>query len=155
MRYPTGYHITWGTKGTRLHGSSKPHVDRDHNAYGTPFAPTDPEREEEARDRMTGEPVYLTVEQRKLVEAALQDVCDRYEWILHEKAAQTDHVHAVVTACREGEALRDALKAVASRALNKKFGRRDWWAENGSAKYLWERDYFENAKDYVRRQRDF
>ena len=49
----------------------------------------------------------------------------------------------------------DALKAVASRALNREFGKRDWWAEKGSAKYLWERTYFENARDYVRDQRDF
>jgi len=54
-----------------------------------------------------------------------------------------------------GAQLRDALKAVASRALNKQFGTKTWWAEKGSAKYLWERDYFENARDYVADQRDF
>jgi hypothetical protein len=54
------FHITWGTHGARLHGSAKPHVDRDHNEYCQPFAPTDPQREREAHERMTGSVVHLT-----------------------------------------------------------------------------------------------
>jgi REP element-mobilizing transposase RayT len=150
-----GFHISWGTHGARLHGSSKPYVDRDHNEPGTPFAPTDPYREDEARVRMKGEPVSLSPAQRKLVEQAIRDVAERYRWGIHAIAVQSDHVHVVLTAPREGEALRDALKAVASRALNTECGSRTSWAEKGSAKYLWERDYFENAVNYVERQRDF
>ncbi len=155
MRYPMGFHITWGTHGARVHGSDKPHVDRDHNEYGAPFAPADRAREEAARERMRGNPVSLTLEQRSVVEEAVRDVATRYGWTIHALAPQSDHTHVVITACREGEALREALKAVASKALNKQFGKRTWWAEGGSAKYLWERNYFENAVDYVRRQRDF
>lgn len=155
MRYPLAYHVTWGTHGARLHGSTRPHVDRDHNQYGAPFAPTDPAREDAARKRMQGEPVSLTVDRRIVVEQAIADVARRYGWTIHTTAAQSDHVHVVITAQREGQQLRDALKAVASRALNKRFGARVWWAENGNAKYLYEPDYFENAVGYVRRQRDF
>jgi REP element-mobilizing transposase RayT len=154
-RYPMAFHITWGTKDARLHGSSKPHVDRDHNEYGTPFAPTDPTREGESRARMNGDPVSLSPDQRKTVHDAIHDVARRYGWTIHSVAVQSDHVHVVITAFREGEELRDALKAVGSRALNKRFEKRDWWAEKGSAKYLWERNYFENARDYVGGQRDF
>jgi REP element-mobilizing transposase RayT len=153
--YPMGYHITWGTYGGRLYGSSKPHVDRDHNEYGTPFAPADPAREQDARGRMGDDPASLTPEHRTSVEGAIREVARRYGWTIHAMAIQTNHNHVVITACREGEALRDALKAVASRALNKRFGKRTWWAEGGSAKYLWERDYFLNAVGYVQRQRDF
>ena len=155
MLFPMAFHITWGTYGTRLHGSSKPHVDRDHNEYGAPLAPTDPDRERESRERMNSQPVKLTLEQRNVVEQAIREVAARYGWVIHSIAVQRDHVHVVITAPREGQQLRDALKAVASRALNKRFGARPWWAEKGSAKYLWERDYFENARDYVRDQRDF
>ncbi|MGB7157883.1 MAG: transposase [Tepidisphaeraceae bacterium] len=104
---------------------------------------------------MNEDPVSLSPEQRRLVEEAIRDVAKRYGWTIHSIAVQSDHVHVVITAFREGEELRDALKAVASRALNKRFGKRDWWAEKGSAKYLWERRYFENARDYVGDQRDF
>ena len=70
-------------------------------------------------------------------------------------AANRDHVHVVIGAPREGEQLREAIKAVASKWLNKQFGKRTWWAEGGSSNYLWERDYFENAVKYVRDQREF
>jgi len=130
-------------------------VDRDHNQYGEPFAPTDPEREEASRDRMKHEAIFLTVAQRKLVEEAIRELAARYNWTIHAIAAQSDHVHVVITANREGEKLRDALKAVATRALNKQFGEKTWWAEKGSAKYLWERSYFQNSEKYVRDQRDF
>jgi REP element-mobilizing transposase RayT len=130
-------------------------VDHEHNEYGTPFPPADREREEEARERMKQEPVYLTIEQRKEVEGAIREIATRYGWTIHSIAVQSDHVHVVITACREGEQLRDALKAVATRALNKKFGSKIWWSEKGSAKYLWERPYFKNAVKYVHDQRDF
>jgi REP element-mobilizing transposase RayT len=104
---------------------------------------------------MGDDPVCLSPAQRKLVEEAIRDVARRYAWTIHSIAVQGDHVHVVITAFREGGELRDVLKAVASRALNKRFGKRGWWAEKGSAKYLWERRYFENARDYVRDQRDF
>jgi REP element-mobilizing transposase RayT len=155
MLYPMALHITWGAYGARLHGSHKPHVDRDHNQYGAPFAPEDPARENAARDRMKQSPVLLTVDQRREVERAIAEVAERYDWTIHSMAAQSDHIHVVITACREGKQLRDALKAVASRALNKRFGKKTWWAEGGSAKYLWERSYFENARDYVSGQRDW
>jgi len=155
MRFPQGYHLTWGTYGARLHGSAKPFVDRGHNEYGAPLPAPDPAREQAARDRMREDPVTLTVEQRKEVEAAIEDVCAQYGWTIHSKASQSDHTHVVVTAPRVGEELRDALKACATRALNKKFGKRTWWAEGGSARYLWERQYFLNAVRYVRDQRDW
>ena len=82
-RYPMAFHITWGTKGTRLHGSAKPHVDRDHNKYGTPFASTDARREDESRARMNDDPVYLSPEQRKLVEEAIREGARRYGWTIH------------------------------------------------------------------------
>lgn len=155
MVFPQGYHVTFGTYGARLHGSAKPHVDMDHNEYGQPLAPTDPNREEAARDRMKYDPVSLTVDQRILVENAIMGLCSRYSWPIHSMAAQSDHVHVVLIAPRDGPQLRDAIKSVASRALNKHFGKRRWWAEGGSAKYLWETDYFHAAIKYVKDQRDF
>jgi REP element-mobilizing transposase RayT len=130
-------------------------VDRDHNQYGAPLAPRDPDREEDARNRMSDDPVKLTMEQRRIVERAILDLCQRFNWPVHAIAPQSDHVHVVVTAARDGDALREAIKASASRELNKHFGKHKWWAENGSCKYLWERAYFFSAVDYVTRQRDF
>jgi REP element-mobilizing transposase RayT len=155
VHIPLAYHITFGTCGTRLHGDERPHVDMDHNEYGTPFPPTDPYREDEARARMREEPCYLTIDQRKEVERAIRDLCKRYGWTVYAIAVQSDHTHVVLTADREGDQLRDALKAVATKWLNKKFERRTWWAEGGSAKYIWTDDRLESATKYVNDQRDF
>jgi len=152
--YPPAYHITWGTYGTRLRGGPAPYVDRDHNVYGTPLPTPDPELEAMDRRNLKHDPVYLTREQIAATEAAIREVAARYEWPIHALSAKEDHVHVVITAPREGEALRDALKAVACKALNKQFGRREWWAEKGSAKYLYERPYFLNAVAYVQRQHE-
>ena len=96
--YPQGYHITFGTYGARLHGSNKPHVDRDHNQYGAPLAPRDPDREDDARNRMSDDPVKLTIEQRRIVERAILELCQRFNWPVHEIAPQSDHVYVVMTA---------------------------------------------------------
>ncbi len=155
MVYPKAYHITFGTYMSRPPGSGRPHIDKDHNQYGEPFAPTDPEKEKWARENVKESPVELTLEQRKCVETAIADLANRYSWVIFAICAAFDHVHVVIGAPREGTQLRDAVKAVASKWLNKQFGKRTWWAEGGSAKYLWEPDYFDNAVDYVTRQRRF
>src|SRR5262249_28597520 len=149
------YHITWGTYGTRLHGDQRPTVDGEHNQYGQPFVAPDKNREDEIRRNLAREPVYLTLEQRKLVEETLREVADRYDWIIHAIAAQSDHVHIVISAPRIGDDLREALKACASRALNKSSGKKKWWAEGGSDKWLFEDEYFEEVRRYVFDQRDF
>ncbi len=149
---PLAYHITWGTYGTRLRGGNAPYVDRNHNQYGTPLPPPNPTMQHADHDRMKYDPVYLTEEQRLTVRAAIIDVAHRYNWHIHANAANTDHIHFVITADREGEALRDALKAVACKVLNKKFGRCEWWAEKGSAKYIWDDAYLRAAIEYVKKQ---
>ena len=154
MSAPLAFHITIGTYGARPPGSERPHVDMAHNVYGEPLAPTDPVRAAAARVRMTHDAVAMTADQRREVQSAVADVAARYGWTVHAVAARSDHTHVVVTADRDGQALRDAIKAVASRWLNKRFGSRPWWAENGSVKYIWTADYLATATQYVEDQRD-
>jgi REP element-mobilizing transposase RayT len=154
MRYPHAFHITFGTYLSRPPGSAKPHVDRHHNRFGEPLAPTDPAREHFARAIARSAPVWLSVDQRSTVEEGIRDVAVRYGWRIDALAVNSDHVHAVIAAEREGNALRDAVKAAGSRALNKRFARRDWWAEGGSVKYLWDLSYFRNAVEYVAGQNE-
>jgi REP element-mobilizing transposase RayT len=152
MVYPQAYHITFGVYLARPPGSAKPHVDRDHNEYQGPLAPTDSEREAGSRENAGDTEVSLNLEQRKVVEAAIREVAKRYGWIIHAIAIQNDHAHVVISAPRAGDQLREAIKAVASKWLNKQFGKRRWWAEGGSDRYLWESDYFDDAVKYVRDQ---
>jgi len=97
-----------------------------HNAYGSPLPRTDPHREQNARDRMKGEPINLTIAERTLVERAIREVAERYGWVIRSIAPQRDHVHVVITAVREGEALRNASKpwphVRSTRRLERKLG---------------------------------
>ena len=54
----TTWHITFGTYGTRLHGGSRPSVDKRHNQLDTPFVPPKIEREDSARGRMKFPPQF-------------------------------------------------------------------------------------------------
>lgn len=154
MAAPLAYHITWSTYGARLPGSDKLHVRKDQNEFGTPLPEPDPELEALARRRMKQLPVRLTPAHRRCTVDAINDVAQRYNWTIHAIAAQSDHVHVVITAPRIGQELRDALKAVAARALNKHFVKQNWWAGGGSCKYIYHHSYFANAINYVRDQRE-
>ena len=57
----------------------------------------------------------------------------RYSWVIPALAPQSDHAHVVITTMRVGDQLREALKAVASRALNKQSGSVNGWSDGGSA----------------------
>ena len=103
---------------------------------------------------MAHDAVKMSIDQRRTVQSAIRDVARRYGWTIHAIAPRGDHTHVVLTADRDGQLLRDALKAVASRSLNKCFGTRPWWAENGSVKYIWTGDYLAAATTYVQDQND-
>ena len=146
------YHITIGTYGTRLHGGNAPTVERQHNRYGEDFVSTDSHRERFERDTMVQNPVYLTDEQRQFVEEIIPSICERGKWIYHLTACQTDHVHLLVSGDVEAKKIRRWLKQWLTNALNDRFGKRQWFAECGSTKYLYEKGYFEAVDEYIKKQ---
>jgi len=60
----TPWHITFGTYGTRLHGSHRPTVDKQHNQRGTPFLALDAQREQAALACMK-DPCRLLIAQQR------------------------------------------------------------------------------------------
>src|SRR3990172_2451437 len=89
----TTWHITFGTYGTRLHGGSRPSVNKQHNQRGELFVPPSIERENSARGRMKFSPRFLTLEQRRLIEVELPNICQRGGWVDRACSAVPDHVH--------------------------------------------------------------
>lgn len=66
---------------------------------------------------------------------------------------RSDHVHVVVSADAEPSLLLQRLKTYASRALNRRFGRkRRRWTAHGSTVYLWDPRKVSEAIDYVLNQ---
>lgn len=154
--HPYAYHITWGTYGKRLHGDIRDTVDRDHNEYGIPFVQPNDSRRRKEIGRMCFEPRVLNADQRSHVESIVPQYCVRGDWDYHVVACQPDHVHVVLTSPSDGKAIRRWLKRwigdeLALRWLNA--DKQPWWAEGGSVKWLWRREHFDVARQYVLDQR--
>jgi REP element-mobilizing transposase RayT len=153
---PLAYHITFGTYGTRLHGDVRGTVDRAMNQPGDPIIGADPSWWELERDKLRFDPVVLTPEQMIHVESVMPEICMRGRWEYHVGAGGPDHVHALLTAEAEGDAVRKWFKRWLGESMLSRWprpGGSTWWAEGGSVKWVWERDYFENIFDYLNRQR--
>lgn len=149
---PLAYLITFRSYGTWLQGDERGSVDRDHNVWGTPYAPPNEKRNAEARDRMKHPSVIFDVPSCMAVDAAIREVCQFRHWALHALNVRTNHLHAVVTAASQPEKILNDFKAYATRRL-----RRDglWrephspWTDGGSKRYLWYERHVARAIHYV------
>ncbi|NBC11204.1 MAG: hypothetical protein GVY24_05630, partial [Planctomycetes bacterium] len=116
------WHITFGTYATRLHNDPRPTVDRRHNQLGSAFPPPDPSRQQ----RPAHDALYLTVEQRRHIEAVIPDLCTRGGWTFRACAAprDADHVHALLDAdpAAPPKAIRQWLKRWLGESLTQTFG---------------------------------
>ena len=152
MKLPLAWYLTWTTYGTWLHGDPR------GSHLGSRYLPPDPALEEAMREALADDPVYLTDTQRTLVHAALARECAAQGWILHVANVRTNHVHAVVSANRDGKAVRIRLKAIASDALSTdaglpmagKNGRQRWWTEKGNVVPVENERGLEEVVVYVR-----
>lgn len=152
------YHIVWTTYGTWLPGDVRGWVKKGEWVVQAP----DPARERHTRERMVEEPVFLTDEQRAIVERTIGDHCRIRGWTLHAVNARRNHVHVVVLADRGALEVRDQLKAWCSRRLSdaagltepvaKKAGRKHWFTEGGDIENIDTEEYLANAVGYVRDQ---
>ncbi len=143
----TTWHITWGTYGSRLHGSDRPTVDRKRNRRGQPFVePT--------------EVVYLTLDQRCHIESVIPEICKRGGWTYRIAAAgpECDHVHVLcdIDPKTHGKDARKWMKRWLSESLNHHWPRVDdqrWWAQGGSTRPVKEKSYLNNVYEYLKTQR--
>lgn len=158
----TTWHITVGTYGTRLHGGAAPTVDREHNQLGEPFICDHPLRWEIERERMRGEPVWLSEEQRLFIEKQLPLICDRGGWVHRVCAAppppEHNHFHILCDAARHihGKQIRQWMKRWLTEAMDARWGRPpggSWWVEDGSTKPVKDESYLNNAFAYICAQR--
>jgi REP element-mobilizing transposase RayT len=152
---PLTYHLIWTTYGTWLPGDARGWVQS--GVMGV--RPPDPEREEQARERMAEDAVILRPEQREVVSLAIRRHCDIRGWLLHAHNVRSNHVHVVATCECAGDKARDQLKLWASRRLSeqaglttpvaRKAGRRRWWTEGGDVRMICDERYLNNAIEYV------
>lgn len=154
----TPWHITFGTYGTRLHGSPAPTVDKQHNESGTPFLHKNADRLASDRGRMKLGPVFLTKKQRLFIESEIVAVCERGGWNYRVCAAASDHVHLLCDVVRDvhGDKVRRLVKRWLGQALSERWPLGDgatWWAEEGSNIAVHDERYLNNCFAYIWKQR--
>jgi len=144
--------ITFSCYGAHLHGAEPGSVDRRHNLYEGRLVEPDPGHELMVRQHLLQTPYQLDPESRIVVLAALREACSYRSWELLTAHVRTNDVHTVVQAEAEPERVLHALKAYASRALNR-LGRdepnRKRWARHGRTRWLWKREDVPDAVEYV------
>jgi len=151
--FPIAYLLTFRTYGTWLHGTNKGSVGRTGtNIYGHPGITQSVPLIEDMSARQTAEPTILTCEEREIVAAAINEVCEHRGYTLRSLNVRTNHAHAVVSYFCRPEKIVNDFKAYSTRAL-----RRSWqrsaderiWSRGASTRYLWKPRHVTAAIDYV------
>jgi REP element-mobilizing transposase RayT len=149
------YHITWTAYGTWLPGD-----DRGWVAAGKQgIQDADADRRVDAMALMAGDPVILTPRQREIVADTIRAHCHFRGWEIHAVNVRSNHVHVVVSADRHPDEVMRQFKAWTSRRLSEdaglaaspgeRNGRKRWWTEQGSTKWVFDDRYLREAIDYV------
>src|ERR1019366_4381918 len=126
--------------------------DQLHHTYRARLVGADPERAFIERTQIKERPSCLEAQQRAIVLESVQEVCLQRSWILYAAHVRSTHVHVVADGDLRPEAMMNAFKAYASRALNRggiEAGRRTRWARHGSTRWLWSKDHIRSAVQYV------
>ena len=132
-----------------MHGEERGSVDRGHNVPGSRLVDSDSKREANERDLMLYGSYSLDPESRSTVLEAIPEVCLHYGWQLLAAHVRTNHVHVVPEAEVKHEKILNALKAYASRALNRSGSPRKRWARHGSTRWLFKDAEVRAAIKYV------
>src|SRR5687767_896813 len=150
---PLAYLISFRTYGTWLHGDDRGSTDRFHNIYKTPHIPANEKWKRHNQGQLISALLILNGAQRRSVETAVLDTCERRRWYLRALSVRTNHVHTVVSIGMTKSALAlNALKANATRQMRtdglwpKAHSPR---ADKGSQRYLWNERSVALAVDYV------
>jgi len=155
MTEPLAYHLTWTAYGRWLSGDERGWVDRKQAGIQA----FDAEREDRMRERMSESAVTFDTVQREIIERTILEHCGIRGWELRALNVRPQHVHLVVCGNASPEVMMDQFKAWCSRRLSdaarlvervaKNAGRRKWFTEGGSTKWINAERYLEEAVDYV------
>jgi REP element-mobilizing transposase RayT len=154
--YPAGYLITVRTYGTWLPGDPRGWTGQRPGSTTKQWKPS-PALEADARRRLHGAPLILSDAQRRIVDAAVRDVCRHRGWQLHAVNVRTNHAHVVVTGLAKPERILADLKSWSTRRLREASevaADERVWAGHGSTRYLWDLRDLEVACRYVEEAQD-
>ena len=158
--------LTWTTYGSWLPGDSRGFVSprfefspaqRRNNVVGIPYDVGRSKLIAIAKANMRGDVILLERAHAAQLEAQFAETASYRGWTVVVGAVMANHVHLVVGVAGDPEPwvlMRD-FKGYASRALNRKFGRRPsdtWWTEQGSKRKVKSARHYRAVLNYVLRQ---
>ena len=150
---PLAFFITWTVYGTHLQGDERGWRRRRRGDQ-----PPQPRLDQWRRQRLKHEVLLLSPDERAAVERQCERHCQHRAWHPWTVNARSNHVHVVVTAAGfSGKAVRDQLKAKATRALRERwphFRDRPVWTVGGDWVCLNSEHDVEQACLYVSEAQD-
>ena len=133
------YLLTFTCYGSYIPGQQGA-IDRDHHVPGSRVPGPRPKLRQHV-DAFPKQARYeMHQDERVIILTAITEVCRHKCWRLLAAQVRSNHVHTVVDADVAPEAVVNALKSYASRALNLHapgHAGRIRWARHGSTRYLW------------------
>ena len=153
MNTPLAYLLTFRTYGTWLHGDARGSMQHSHcrSPFAPALAPNHRWRVDVSRTMADG-PRVLSVNERRVVHAAIVEVCAYRGWNLLALNVRTNHVYAVLGTGEAPERAVTTLKAWSTRRLREGGSvgvEARVWARHGSTRYLWGQAAVEGAVSYV------
>ena len=144
--------ITWTTYGTWLPGDARGWRNRnDGDRLPRPLL------EKWCREKMVGDVVLLSPQDRDSLVAACREHCEFRGWYLFAVSARTNHVHVVVAASVVPQKVRDQLKANCTRRLRNQedpLVAKRTWSRGGDCSILKDEDDIDKAVIYVNEAQD-
>lgn len=149
----SAYLITFTCYGTHLHGSQDGSVDRRQNRACGPTVMPDDFKKRYKASLLKEQPFHLEECHRETVLKIAKEVCEFRKWSLLAAHVRSTHLHLVVNAGDPPEKVMNDVKAYATRALRAAIpGRRRFWTQHGSTRYLRGEKNVTAAIDYVLNQ---
>ena len=147
MPDPLAFFITWPTYGTWLPGDERGWVVY-HHGWQLPSA----QIEAYCKASMTEQQCILSHIERQIVLEQIRETCALRRWVHFASDCRSNHVHVVVGATNVApEKIRSDLKAWCTRRLRERSRpeQKNWWAERGSIRYIWNEDSLGKVQQYV------
>lgn len=147
---PIAFFLTWPTYGTWLPGDRRGWVQY-HHGWQLPS----PALELECNSRMTEDACRLTLPQRHLCEQQVFETCGFRRWQVHAVNCRSNHMHLAIGAAEaKPEKIRGDIKAWCTRRLRATSDRKNWWAERGSIRYIWNEASLGTVIEYILEAQD-
>jgi REP element-mobilizing transposase RayT len=147
---PIAFFLTWPTYGTWLPGDQRGWVEY-HHGWQLPA----PALELESKCRMTEDVCKLSMPQRNLCELQVYETCKFRNWQVYAVNCRSNHMHLAIGASNTNpKKIRKDIKAWCTRRLRAADDRRNWWAERGSIRYIWNEDSLATVIEYITQGQD-